>query len=222
MKLKRFLALGAVLLLLAAACVGCGSKEQSGEQEDLYNYPPIAEEMPEVDDHGELEFFSFDTEALLTQLDYRDVAGKAEILYRAEEGRRFSRFYVYGKPAFESGVWPAISVPGYSDDSFLAGMRDFSAYDGITLDVRNNTDRTVKINVLYQDYDYVRLEPQFGQELPAHSDWITLRVPLAVPDGSAFNKSQLGQIQIWFFNLKKGESPIVVDMDRMSFYREAD
>ena len=43
MKLKRFLALGAVLLLLAAACVGCGSKEQSGEQEDLYNYPPIAE-----------------------------------------------------------------------------------------------------------------------------------------------------------------------------------
>lgn len=221
MKLKRFLALSVVCLFLAALCVGCGNQQENGEQEDLYNYPPIAEKLPEVDDHAELEFFSFDTEELLTQLDYRDVAGKAEILYSAEESRRFSRFYVYGKPAFESGVWPAISITGYSDDSFLAGMRDFSSYDGVMFDVRNNTDRMVKINVLYQDYSYVRLEPQFGQELPPHSDWVTLKVPLSVPEGSAFNKSEMGQIQIWFFNLKKGDSPIVVDMDRMSFYKEA-
>jgi hypothetical protein len=221
MKLKRFFILGLIGILLtsAAACKSSKSEEVS---EDLYDYPPLAEEMPELDDHSAMEFFSFDTESLLTQLDYRDVAGRAEIVYSAEEGRRFSRFYVYGKPSFQSGIWPAISITGYSDTSYLAKLRDFSAYDGITFDVRNNTDRAVKINLLYQDYNYVRLEPQFSQELPANSDWITLKVPLSVPKDSAFRKDLMGQIQIWFFNLKKGESPIVVDMDRMSFYKEAE
>lgn len=221
MNVKKVFALSAACLVLVFACAACGGKKKQETGEDHYGYPPLAEEMPEVDDHGELEFFSFDTETLLTQLDYRDVAGRAEIRYDADEGRRYSRFYVYGKPAFESGVWPAISVTGYSDDSYLAKLRDFSAYDGVTFDVRNNTDRTIKINVLYQDYQYVRLEPQFAADLPANSDWITLKIPLAVPEGSAFNKSEMGQIQIWFFNLKKGESPVVVDMDRMSFYKEA-
>lgn len=221
MKLKRFFILSLIGVFLTSAAA-CGSPKSESGNEDLYDYPPLAEEVPELDDHGEMEFFSFDTEALLTQLDYRDVAGRAETVYNAEEGRRFSRFYVYGKPAFQSGVWPAISISGYSDTSYLANLRDFSAYDGITFDVRNNTDRAVKINILYQDYNYVRLEPQFSQELPAHSDWITLKVPLSVPEDSAFKKDLMGQIQIWFFNLKKGESPIIVDMDRMSFYKEGE
>ncbi len=223
MKRKNIIALLLACLVCMFSAVGCGEKDTGDSiDESLYNYPPLKAEMPEVNDHGALELFSFDSEKLLTQLSYRDVAGKAEIVYESGENggeeRRFSRFTIYGKPSYETGIWPAISVEGFSDSSYLANRNDFSSYDGIKLDIRNLTDREVQFFVLYQDIDYVRI-PDVGFTLSANSDWTTIKVPIEIPEGNAFKKNEIGQIQMWVFNLKKGESPIVLDMDRMSFYK---
>ena len=222
--MKKILCLITAVLLLVGL-FGCKKQpnktSENVSSEDLYNYPPLVEEYPDPNDHDELELFSVDTEELLTVLDYRDVCGKAEICY--EEGvsaRRFSRFYIYGKP-FYSSIWPAISITGWADDSYLLKYRDFTPYAGIKMEVRNRTDREVKFNILYQDFDYVRLEPQFSITLPANSDWVTVKAPIVVPEGSKFNPAKMGQIQMWVFNLKEGESPIILDMDRMSFYKES-
>lgn len=216
--MKKLLSLLIVVITLFSlwAC-----KNNNVTSEDLYNYPPLEEAFPDPGDHSELELFSFDTEDLLTVLDYRDICGRAEVDYEeGDDPRLFSRFYIYGKP-FYSSIWPAISISGWADDSYLLPYRDFSSYSGITLDVRNATDREVQFNILYQDYDYVRLEPQFSIVLPANSDWISVKAPLVVPEGSSFNPAKMGQIQMWVFNLKKGESPIILEMDRMCFYKEA-
>lgn len=217
--LSLIMAVTAIFLTLS---VGCRKNTEEKPQKDYYNYPPMQEEMPEVDDHGPLEFFSFDTEKLLTQLSYRDVAGKASVMYSKEEGRRFSRFHIYGMPAFSSGVWPAISIAGYADDDYFAPYRDCSEYDGVTFDIRNMSDRGVTVYVLMQDYEYVRLDPVFSVALVKNSDWTRVKVTFNVPEGSdcKFNKANMGQIQIWVHNLKPGESPIILDMDRMSFYKE--
>lgn len=211
-----------VMAIFATLFTGCNKNTDKTPAKDYYNYPPLPEAMPEVNDHEPLEFFSFDTEELLTRLSYRDVAGKASIMYDKEENRRFSRFHIYGMPAFASGVWPAISITGYADDDFFAPYRDCSQYDGITFDIRNASDRAVTVYVLMQDFEYVRLEPMFSVTLESRSDWTRVKVTLNVPEGSdcKFNKANMGQIQIWVHNLKPGESPIILDMDRMSFYKE--
>jgi len=211
-----------VMTVFLTLAVGCNKNTEQKQEKDYYNYPPLPEVMPEVDDHDPLEFFSFDTEDLLTKLSYRDVAGKASIMYDKEEGRRFSRFHIYGMPAFSSGVWPAISIAGYADDDFFAPYRDCSQYDGITFDIRNVSDRGVTVYVLMQDYEYVRLDPVFSVALVRNSDWTRVKVTFNVPEGSdcKFNKANMGQIQIWVHNLKPGESPIILDMDRMAFYKE--
>lgn len=225
MKKKKmtWLLMGLICLVSMIGCQPTGDKLESIDP-SLYNYPPLSEAMPEVDDHSELEFFSFDSEALLTQLTYRDVAGKAEIVYeKGENGgeeRRFSRFTIYGKPSYTSGIWPAISVEGFSDSSYLAQRNDFSAYDGIEMDIRNLTDRQIEFFVLYQDIDYVRI-PDVKFVLNANSGWTTIKVPMEIPEGNAFKKKEVGQIQMWVFNLKKGETPIKLDMDRMRFYKGA-
>ena len=210
------------MAIFATLFTGCNKNTDKTPAKDYYNYPPLPEAMPEVNDHEPLEFFSFDTEELLTRLSYRDVAGKASIMYDKEENRRFSRFHIYGMPAFASGVWPAISITGYADDDFFAPYRDCSQYDGITFDIRNASDRAVTVYVLMQDFEYVRLEPVFSVTLESRSDWTRVKVTLNVPEGSdcKFNKANMGQIQIWVHNLKPGESPIILDMDRMSFYKE--
>lgn len=210
------------MAIFATLFTGCNKNTDKTPAKDYYNYPPLPEAMPEVNDHEPLEFFSFDTEELLTRLSYRDVAGKASIMYDKEENRRFSRFHIYGMPAFASGVWPAISITGYADDDFFAPYRDCSQYDGITFDIRNASDRAVTVYVLMQDFEYVRLEPMFSVTLESRSDWTRVKVTLNVPEGSdcKFNKANMGQIQIWVHNLKPGESPIILDMDRMSFYKE--
>ncbi len=210
------------MAIFATLFTGCNKNTEKTPAKDYYNYPPLPEAMPEVNDHEPLEFFSFDTEELLTRLSYRDVAGKASIMYDKEENRRFSRFHIYGMPAFASGVWPAISITGYADDDFFAPYRDCSQYDGITFDIRNASDRAVTVYVLMQDFEYVRLEPMFSVTLESRSDWTRVKVTLNLPEGSdcKFNKANMGQIQIWVHNLKPGESPIILDMDRMSFYKE--
>lgn len=210
------------MAIFATLFTGCNKNTDKTPAKDYYNYPPLPEAMPEVNDHEPLEFFSFDTEELLTRLSYRDVAGKASIMYDKEENRRFSRFHIYGMPAFASGVWPAISITGYADDDFFAPYRDCSQYDGITFDIRNASDRAVTVYVLMQDFEYVRLEPMFSVTLESRSDWTRVKVTLNLPEGSdcKFNKANMGQIQIWVHNLKPGESPIILDMDRMSFYKE--
>ena len=210
------------MAIFATLFTGCNKNTEKTPAKDYYNYPPLPEAMPEVNDHEPLEFFSFDTEELLTRLSYRDVAGKASIMYDKEENRRFSRFHIYGMPAFASGVWPAISITGYADDDFFAPYRDCSQYDGITFDIRNASNRAVTVYVLMQDFEYVRLEPMFSVTLESRSDWTRVKVTLNVPEGSdcKFNKANMGQIQIWVHNLKPGESPIILDMDRMSFYKE--
>ncbi len=226
MKKKNIITWLVTGLVCLTSIVGCQSTGDTSESIDpsLYNYPPLSEALPEVDDHSELELFSFDSEALLTQLTYRDVAGKAEIVYeKGENGgeeRKFSRFTIYGKPSYTSGVWPAISIEGFSDSSYLAQRNDFSSYDGIQMDIRNLSDRQIEFFVLYQDINYVRI-PDVEFTLNANSDWVTIKVPIEIPEGSAFKKDELGQIQMWVFNLKKGETPIKLDMDRMRFYKEA-
>ena len=216
--MKRLLSLLIAIITLISLCA---CQNNNATSEDLYNYPPLEEAFPDPGDHSELELFSFDTEDLLTVLDYRDICGRAEIDYEGgNDPRLFSRFYIYGKPSYSS-IWPAISISGWADDSYLLPYRDFTPYGGIVMDVRNKTNRDVQFNVLYQDFDYVRLEPQFSIVLKANSDWVTIRIPLFVPEGSEFNPAKMGQIQMWVFNLKKGESPIILEMDRMCFYKNS-
>ena len=218
--MKRYLSFIIAVLMLFSLCA-CDNNNDSVISEDLYNYPPLPEVYPDPGDHSELELFSFDTEELLTVLDYRDICGRAEIDYEGgDDPRLFSRFYIYDKPAYSS-IWPAISITGWADDSYLLPHRDFTPYSGIIMDVRNKTDRDVQFNILYQDFEYVRIENQFSIVLPANSDWVTVKAPLIVPEGSDFNPAKMGQIQMWVFNLKKGESPIILEMDRMCFYKEA-
>lgn len=209
--------------------VGCDETPNqqvfTGTEEELYNYPPLPEPFPELNDHDENEIASFDSEDLLKSLSYRDVRGKAEVIYDEEEERIFSRFQINGIPAKGENCWPNLELEGRSASAVLKTI-DFTPFDGLKVDVRNNTNRSVIFNILIMDFNYVRYE-NYAYNLPANSDWITLKFDFdyenklangAVP--ANFTLDNIGHIEFWFFNVKEGETPIVIDLDRFGLYME--